>query len=650
MYDVQGGSMPAENPTVSADQKKKEVKPKYNMWQNTAYMIASAHRYYRRILYMGVVLAVMTSAKEVMNMLIAPMVLSELEAGRSPAELLIIIGIGIALLTGFSGGKAYLEQNVIFARIALRTEFIRMLGRKNATTSYVNTLDNAFIELRDKAFRATSSNWEASERIWPVLTSLTANLLSFGVYLFLISTLNPLIMLAVFLTTWLNYLVSSRIFEWEHRHRKEQEAILNKLSYLDRTVTKREYAKDIRIFGMEGWLRDVWNSTIRLYAHFLARRERVYIWADISDLVLTLLRNGIAYFYLIWYTLEHGLPASQFLLYFASLTGFTQWTKGLLEQFSELRKISLDLTRIREFLEWHEPFLLGKGEPVSNDLSRGYEIRFENVRFRYPESDADTLRGINLTIQAGERLAVVGLNGAGKTTLVKLACGLLDPTEGRVLLNGEDIRKYDRTQLYRLFSAVFQDFSVLEASVEENVSQKPSEYLTEEERERIVSCIRKADLWDKISEIGGIGAKLGREVYDDGVELSGGQLQRLMLARALYKNGAIMILDEPTAALDPIAEHQIYMKYGDMTAGRTSIFISHRLASTRFCDRVLFMKDGNIAEEGTHEMLIAEGGEYARLFAVQSRYYREDSEASRKGGSDAEGSNGAEGRGEYEPK
>ncbi|MDO4754557.1 MAG: ABC transporter ATP-binding protein, partial [Bacillota bacterium] len=329
-----------------------------------------------------------------------------------------------------------------------------------------------------------------------------------------------------------------------------------------------------------------------------------------------------------------GLPASQFLLYFASLTGFTQWTKGLLDQFGELRKMSLDLNRIRKFLEWPEPFNLQKGEPIGKDLSKSYEIRFENVGFVYPESNESTLSEINLTVRAGEKLAVVGLNGAGKTTLVKLACGFLDPTEGRVLLNGTDIRTYNRESYYRLFSAVFQQFSVLEASVEENICQKPEEFITERDREQIVSCLEKADLMKKVEEIGGLSAKIGREVYDDGVELSGGQKQRMMLARALYKDGAIIVLDEPTAALDPIAEHQIYMKYGEMTHGRTSIFISHRLASTRFCDRVLFMKDGKIAEEGTHESLMKLGGGYAELFEVQSRYYQEDHPEFVKGGED----------------
>ena len=227
---------------------------------------------------------------------------------------------------------------------------------------------------------------------------------------------------------------------------------------------------------------------------------------------------------------------------------------------------------------------------------------------------------MNLTVHQGEKLAIVGLNGAGKTTLVKLLCGLLDPTQGAVLLNGRDIREFDRRKYYALFSAVFQEFSVLDVTIAEQIAQSRDNI----DYKRIDDCMEKAGLTSMIEKLpDGLQTHMGREVYLDGVLFSGGQMQRLMLARALYKNGPILLLDEPTAALDPIAENDIYMKYNDMTAGKTSVFISHRLASTRFCDRIIFIADGNIAEEGTHESLLARGGAYAKLFEVQSRYYQE---------------------------
>ena len=215
---------------------------------------------------------------------------------------------------------------------------------------------------------------------------------------------------------------------------------------------------------------------------------------------------------------------------------------------------------------------------------------------------------------------MVGVNGAGKTTLVKLICGFLDPTGGRVLLDGRDIREYNRADYYKVFSAVFQEFSLLAGSIAANVAQEE----TEADRERVEKCLEMAGLKPKIDSLPeGCDTYLNREVYEEAIQLSGGETQRLMLARALYKNAPIIVLDEPTAALDPIAESEMYRKYHEMTDGRSSVYISHRLASTRFCDRIIMLDQHRICEEGGHEELLRRGGKYAGLYEVQSRYYKE---------------------------
>ena len=383
-----------------------------------------------------------------------------------------------------------------------------------------------------------------------------------------------------------------------------------------------EFAKDVRIFGLGDWIRQLCNQSVRMLEAFAVRREKAYIWANVADVVMTLLRNGIAYGYLIWQTLEQGLPASEFLLYFTAVSGFSAWITGILSEFTQLHKESIALSRIQEYLNIPEPFKFEDGiQPPKAD---GYELKLEDVTFRYPGSEKNILEHINLTIRPGEKLAIVGLNGAGKTTLVKLLCGFYDPTEGRVLLNGQDIREFNRKQYYELFSAVFQEFSILDTTIAQTVAQTVEGI----DMDKVTDCLDKAGLTGAVTKFpAGVETHLGREVYLDGVMLSGGQTQRLMLARALYKDGPILVLDEPTAALDPIAENDIYMKYSEMTAGKTSVFISHRLASTRFCDRIIFVADGAIAEEGTHEELLAKNGAYANLFEVQSRYYREGGES-----------------------
>ncbi|MGN0998152.1 MAG: ABC transporter ATP-binding protein [Faecousia sp.] len=595
-------------------------KPKYNMWQNTAYMIQTAWQGNQGVLLFCVLLAAVSAGQTIAELLIAPMILSKVESAAPLSRLMVTIAVFSGILLVLSGLKTYLNENAIYGRIACRMVIIKRMSNKISRTSYPNTLDTRFISSEEKASQATGSNSEAVEHIWTTWTDILTNVMGFLVYLGLLSGLNPLLACVVIATTAGGYFVNKHINEWGYRHRDEEQAYLKKMGYVKKVDTQRVFAKDIRIFGLRQWLDDVWFSTMNLYRAFVARREKIYIWTNIVDLLLALLRNGIAYAYLIYLTLTRGMSAADFLLYFSAASGFTQWVTGILDQFSALHKESLEISTVREFLEWPEPFKFEDGEPLTPERGKGYEIRLENVSFRYPEAEKDTLKDISLTIHPGEKLAIVGLNGAGKTTLVKLVCGFLDPTEGRVLLNGEDIRKFNRRDYYALFSAVFQDFSMLEASVAENVAQQVEGI----DEARVRACLEQAGLTEKIQSLpDGIQTKLGRQVYEDGVELSGGQTQRLMLARALYKDGSILALDEPTAALDPIAEDDIYRKYNEMTAGKTSLFISHRLASTRFCDRILFLADGVIAEEGTHESLLALGGGYAKLFEVQSRYYQE---------------------------
>lgn len=610
--------------TQSKPGAKKTPKPKYNLWQNTGFMLRTSRKYAKSVFPLCIVLALLSAGKSVAELLIAPAILNKIELSASLGSVVLTIAAFALVLMLLSGLRSYVDTNALFGRIAVRSQGIYLsISRKYAETSYPNLLNTDFLALGEKASAACAGNSESSEAIWTTLTDLMTSCIGFIVYLALLTNLNLWLAALVAATTAVSYFASKRINEWGYLHRSEELELTKRIEYANKTATSREFAKDIRMFGLRGWLEDLWGSTMRLYSAFCAKRERKYIWANIIDIVLTFLRNGIAYAFLIGITVKNGLPASQFLLYFAALSGFAQWVVEILDKLSVMHKQSLDISTIREFLDWDEPFDLNGGERIAFEPNKQYEIRLDDVSFRYPKADKDTLSHINLTVHPGEKLAIVGLNGAGKTTLVKIVCGFLDPTEGRILLNGEDIRKFNRNDYYALFSAVFQEFSVLDVTVKENVAQCVDGI----DETRVWQCIDKAGLTEKIKSLPkGIETHLGRRVFKDGVEFSGGQTQRLMLARALYKNAPILVLDEPTAALDPIAENDIYQKYNDMTHGRTSFFISHRLASTRFCDRIIFVDGGKIAEEGTHDELLKNGGGYAYLFEVQSKYYRSDNQ------------------------
>ncbi len=602
--------------------KEKKKKPTYNMWQNTAYFVKAAWDNCPSVLLICLLLAVVTAGATVVEMLFVPVVLGQVEGHVPLPQLLATIGVFTLALLLLWGGKSYLNTNALFGRIQVRMYISGEISRKSTSTSFPNLLDTTFLKWKEQALRTCNSNQDASEAIWTTWTDILTNVLGFAVYLLLLTGLSGWMVVLVILTTAVGFLVSEHLEGWGSRHREERAACMNTIGYARRVSTKREYAQDFRIFGLRPWLEEVWSSAMGAYRAFLTRRERVYFLVYVVDALLTLLRNGGAYAYLIWLTLTQGLSASQFLLYFSAISGFTQWVKGIMEQFSTLHRQSLELSNLREFLEWPEPFAFEEGAPLPQDLKE-CEIVLDHVSYRYPGAEKDTITDLSFTLHPGEKVAIVGLNGAGKTTLVKLLCGFLDPTEGSVRLNGVDIRTYNRREYYHLFSAVFQEFSVLDTSVAVNVAQRVDGM----DRGRVADCLEKAGLTQAVEALPrGMDTPVTRNVFEDGVELSGGQMQRLMLARALYRDAPVVVLDEPTAALDPLAEHDIYMKYNSMTQGKSSLFISHRLASTRLCDRILYLEHGRIAEEGTHQSLLDLGGGYAKLFEVQSRYYQEGGE------------------------
>ena len=600
---------------------KEKIKPKYNMGQNSWYMIKLAWTTgEKKVIVLSLLSALTAVALNLINLYVSPTILSVVERRASISELFLTIVVFVVALMFVSAASAYINMNTLYGRISVRCEIITQLNKKAATTSYPNLFDEKFKKLKIKSQEAVGSNRAATEAIWTTLTKLATNILGFVFYILLMTSVQPLLLVVILATTVVSYFVGNYANEWGYRHREEEATMVNQMYYLDRRSSDLTVAKDIRIFGLRPWLDELYNKAMETYTAFHRKAQGVYIWAKVVDLVLAFLRNAVAYAYLIGLVLGNGLSVAEFLLFFSAVGGFTTWVTGILSGFNTLHKQSLDISTVRECLEYPEPFKFEEGERIEMDINRKYEIRLENVSFRYPEADKDTLTNINLTLRPGEKLAVVGLNGAGKTTLIKLICGFLDPTEGRVLLGGRDIRDYNRRDYYKMFSAVFQDFSLLAGTIATNVAQDTVDI----DMERVKECIQKAGLHKKIESLkDGYETYLNREVFEDAMLLSGGETQRLMLARALYKNATFIVLDEPTAALDPIAESEMYQKYNEMTSGKSSIYISHRLASTRFCDRIIMIGDGGIGEEGTHEELLKLGGKYAELYEVQSKYYKE---------------------------
>ena len=512
--------------------KERPPKPKYNMWQNSAYMIRLAWSVKeKKVIFIGLAMALLTVALSLIELYVVPVILSIIETHAPIGEIIIIIAAFTAGLMAVTAAKSYFDINNLYGKISVRTEIINMINDKGATTSYPNLFDDNFNKLLSKSIECTNDNEQATEAIWKTLTELTANMIGFIIYLCLFTFVQPLLIVLVIVTTVISYFVGNRLNEYGYRHREEEAEYERHMEYVITKASDFTAAKDIRIFGLRPWLSELYNKGMAAFTAFHNRAEGVYIWARICDLVLTFLRNGAAYALLIYMVIQNEITVAEFLLYFTAVDGFTRWVTGILSGMNTLHKQSLEISTVREFLEYPEEFKFEGGGPIPQSPDGQHVLELKDVSFRYPGAGDYTLKNINLTLHKGEKLAVVGLNGAGKTTLVKLMCGFLDPTEGAVLLDGRDIRTFDRIEYYKLFSAVFQQFTLLACTVAANVAQSEDNI----DMPRVKDCIQKAGLKDKIESLPeGYQTKLNREVYDDAVMLSGGETQRLMLARALH--------------------------------------------------------------------------------------------------------------------
>ena len=545
-------------------------------------------------------------------------ILTMIDAGESVTYMAIMIVAMILLLLAVyvTEKMAYLFLEDMYFR--MRLWYSTEITEKSMDIEYEDQMDAKTKILRKKAMYATENTSFAQLTI--NVTQLAASIIGTISYGMSIVLLNPLILVLLIFSYGATWWLSRWVNRYQHKVKNEKSANLMKIDYIIKKAMDFSAAKDVRLYRVKNWFTQMGDETIEKEERIVRSVAKRSFLVALANAVLVLVRDGAAYAVLVYTFLVGDISVGDLLVYLAVISTFDTWLRGIVEYYSAVDVGTLALADIREYLEYknEEKREVQEGAAIPN-LAPAISLR--NVTYRFAEGDKNVLDDISLDIAAGERIAIVGKNGAGKTTLTKLISGLFTPTGGEILIDGVPQEQFVKKEYFKIFSSIFQDIHFLPLSIGTNIALAERAQWDEE---KLWDCVEKAGLADKIASLEkGLDTPLIKNVNEDACELSGGQMQKVLLARALYKEAPVLILDEPTAALDPIAENELYLQYRDLTEGRTSFFVSHRFASTRFCDRIVLLDNGRIAEMGTHEELMKLGGKYAQMYEVQSQYFKE---------------------------
>ena len=590
------------------------------MMKNIWYCIKKTSEWYFALLVLYIILTLVNAIIPILSAFLPKLVIERLTSDSDIWGLIntVMIFMGsIAVLTGVS---KFLKKYLYFEKFSINVRYLKLVATKGLTTDYINQENGTFRKLQEESFQCCNGHSPLTQ-VYDVLQSLGTSVLGIAVFSAVLFKLNAAVILFLVVTTAFSFYLNKRVVKWTDEHSKERMGYVQQLSYINAVSGDARSAKDIRLYPMAKWFSDIYEDNMKGIAAWYRKLTKKLFRVTACDGALGLLREGIIYLYLIYMFMNGHISVGDFVLYFGVVNGFSSWLSEIFAEALVLNQLSTKIKRFREYLDFPEYYCKEDGvHPDREKMPK--EIELKNVSFRYEKNQPYVLKNFSLMIRPGEHLAVVGLNGAGKTTLIKLICGLIDPTDGQVLYNGKPITEYNRVELYQMYSAVFQQFSIMPVTVGEIIAEAPTAQV---DSERVKKCLELAGMWERIQKLPDkLQSQYGRTIYDEGIEFSGGETQKLLLARSIYKSAPILLLDEPTAALDPIAESELYQKYNQISEGKTAVFISHRLASANFCDRIILIENGAICEEGTHRELLAKKGKYYNLFEVQAKYYRKE--------------------------
>ncbi len=541
--------------------------------------------------------------------------LTRASGARVDALLWIVAAVFVAsAVCGYV--KTYLTNSAYFRLCAVRLDYIRDCAAKIIGMDYQHIEDASFYNDHERAMSAANSNQNGIEGVYHQLFEAPAEALTALLLIAALGTRALWIVPALILNIWATMAVSRKTHAYRHSLHKDIGKAHRRIGYYLNTTHDFGFGKDIRIYGLKDRVTANYRREIDAYVAIqraIARREFALSFLALGAMLVS---DAVTYGVLIGEMLN-GLPIADFSMALTAVTVLSATLTGLSTRFGTILNEGHYAHDFYQFMDTDFNAPTGSLPAVTGDT---LEITFDNVSFKYPKTDRYIIRNLNFTIQKGERVAIVGINGAGKSTLVKLMTGLFRVTEGEIRINGIPIGHYDPKARYSMFSVVFQDVNVLAYPLAENVACREGG-----DRDRVTAALDRAGLGDKVRSLPkGIDQPMLKIIEEDGTEFSGGESQKLAIARALYKGANMVIMDEPTAALDALAEADIYRKFSDLVEGKTAVYISHRLASTKFCDRIAFFDADGLKECGSHDELMAKKGAYHRMFTVQGKYYNLD--------------------------
>lgn len=575
---------------------------------------------FKPTVFIAILLATLISAAlPLLQLLLSAFVIQWLMEGVAIREYLLRLLVFIALIGIAQMGNYYFmlyqEENMNHLRDFMRNK----IETKYLKLDYPLIIGKEAQERYNNASELTDNNTTLFGRLVTEIIELCSSFLGVVLYINILSQLESLflvlvgvfLLIVVFFNVW-QVKMDRKLFQ-------AKAANSQKLRYLRKVYGESRITKDVRIFQMKDWFKQIEDKTIAEY-HRLIKPKVKLTWTESTLVNIGIIGlSALSYIRSVQLIAAGAIPVSSFVIFAGSVTILAQTIMTLVNAIGKMNTSLNETKKYDDFMSQGQIFNHGEGRPLPKEP---LSIELKNVTYTYPNNDTSTINNVSLTIKPYENLAIVGENGAGKSTLTNLIAGLLKPDTGEIYINGVAQSEFNISDYYALFAPVFQEKFLLTYSIKETVIQGlPFDEL---KYNRVLKQIGLADIISKFKSRDE--TKIVRAVYPDGVNLSGGQLQKLKLAQALYKDAPVLLLDEPTAALDPIAEHQIYQDYFQFSKDKLSIFISHRLSSTRFCDRIIYIKNGDITEVGTHEELMAEQKDYFKLYEAQAYYYKHDKE------------------------